>query len=811
MRVRPEGPLTGQRTMQLPVRPSTADKPLGLPERYVDLGPIARGGWGEVRRVQDRVLDRVVAIKVLAREHHEAPALLARFLNEARVTASLEHPGIVPIHDRGVLEDGRPWFTMKEVRGRTLHQLLHEPGATNDALEVDPALRLRRLVEILHRVAETVGYAHDRSVLHRDLKPGNVMVGEFGEVLVLDWGIARAAPEDTVDSQEMRAFDVTLTGTGEILGTVAYMSPEQGRGIGEPLSAASDVFGLGLMLHEILTGERARPNDRVQAWAMAATGSVPPLTAQRDRPEELCAVAIRATQPLPADRPADGRAFSELLRAWLDGSMRRERAAALVAQASHATDGLDALRAERDRLRAEARRILKHVRDHDPVEAKRPAWAQEDEADAIDQQIDLVESEHIESMRAALELDPEHDAAHRALSTIYRERVLDAEARRAPADAARAERRLRRHDRGESTRFLRGVGRVVLETDPPGLAVTASRFVVKERRLVTGPAIALGRTPIDRELEAGSWLLEIASTEGTATRLPVRVVRDRTWSLTPPGAPRRPLVPIAALPPEDVLVPGSITAVGGDSHAIEPVPAREVWIDAFVMRRDAVTIREFLAFLDDIDPADAERFAPRWQEGGSYGSSETRSVERVEGRHQVVRAGESGRVMSLTWPVTSVDWHAAQAFAAWTAARTGLPWRLPDELEWEKAARGADGRFFPWGDFPEPTWARMVGSTPDALCRAPVSSHPIDTSVYGVRDLAGNARTWCAGPWTLEGPPVADGRLVMVTCAPGDPELRSIRGGSWTTNAWLSRSANRFAGRPDERFAAVGIRLVRSI
>ncbi|MFN7702005.1 MAG: protein kinase domain-containing protein, partial [Deltaproteobacteria bacterium] len=138
--------------------PRTPIATLGMPERYEDLGAIARGGWGEVRRARDRVLERVVAVKILAREHVAADRIRARFLNEARVTASLEHPGIVPIHDRGVLEDGRPWFTMKEVRGRTLLEVMHEPRE-------DEASATRRLVEILVRVAETVGYAHGRGVL----------------------------------------------------------------------------------------------------------------------------------------------------------------------------------------------------------------------------------------------------------------------------------------------------------------------------------------------------------------------------------------------------------------------------------------------------------------------------------------------------------------------------------------------------------------------------------------------------------------------------------------------------------------------
>ncbi|MFO0709470.1 MAG: bifunctional serine/threonine-protein kinase/formylglycine-generating enzyme family protein [Sandaracinus sp.] len=791
--------------------PRTPISELGMPERYRDLGAIARGGWGEVRRARDQILDRVVAIKILATEHTAAHQMRARFLNEARVTASLEHPGIVPVHDRGVLDDGRPWFTMKEVRGRTFHEVMRDPPGDDGA-----APRLRRLVEILLRVAETVGYAHERGVLHRDLKPGNVMVGEFGEVLVLDWGIARTQPEAAQDRGVLVAEDAALTGTGDILGTVAYMSPEQARGIGEPLTAASDVFCLGLILHEILTGERARPYHRVQAWAMAAMGSMPPLTPSRDVPEELCTIVQRATRVEPLERPDDGMAFATLLRAWLDGSLRRERAAVLVTQAAATIGRGAALREARDQRREDARRILADVRDHDPVERKRPAWALEDEAAELDRQLEVLEAERVETLRAALELDPEHDGAHAALAALYRERVLDAEARRAPHDAARAEVRLRRHDRGQHARFLRGLGRLVLDTEPTSARVRASRFVMRERRYVTEAWRELGTTPIDVEIEAGSWLLELEH-GGSVTRLPVRIERDRTWSSTRPGEATAQAIRcigeggIGSLAEGEIYVPPGVAPVGDDAHAVEPVPAALVWIEGFVIQRVAVTCAEYLSFLDEQPIDEATRHAPRWQQTTAHAPDAPLAAEHLDGRWRFTRPGESDVPIDLRWPISSIDWHAACAYASWLAAKTGLPWRLPDELEWEKAARGVDGRAYPWGDQGEPTWARIVGSTADLPCRAPVGTHPIDESPYGVRDMAGNVRTWCAGPWTPEGPPRDGGVLRRIECASDDASLRAVRGGSWSSVASLARSASRFAGPPSHRFSAVGLRLVRSV
>jgi formylglycine-generating enzyme required for sulfatase activity len=782
-----------------------------LPERYEHLGVIARGGWGEVVRVRDRSLERVVAMKVLALDHLGTDRHRARFMNEAQVTAALEHPGIVPIHDRGVLRDGRPYFTMKEVRGQTLRELCLDAAAPGP-------VPLRRRVEILLRVAETVGYAHTRGVLHRDLKPDNVMVGEFGEVLVLDWGIARAGPEllgpgtSTVASKELvEPSSPVVTGAGDLLGTLAYMSPEQARGIGEPLSPASDVFALGLVLHELLTGLRARAGDRVQTWALAATGAVPALTAGRERPEELCAIVRRATALEPTARFADAVAFAARLHAWLDGSLARERAALLVAQAEAAVAPLEELRRLREARRAEARARIGALPLHAAVDDKREAWAIEDEAEALHQRVLLAETEHVETLRAALELDPGHEAAHRALARLHRAQVLEAEARQASAEVAQAELRLRRHDRGEHARFLSRLCRLVLESDVPAV-VRARRFASEGRRLVLDAPRTLGPTPLDVELEAGSWLVELERADGGCTRLCAQLVRDEVFELRRPGiAARQPVRCLGALAPGEVHVPAGWTRVGGDPQAVEPVPARTVWIDDFVVQRTPVTVEAYLAFLDALPASEALRFVPRWQPTSAFDPHAPPAFEREGGRFVPSRTAENGSTVDPRWPVSSIDWHAATAYAAWLAAQSGLPWRLPDELEWEKACRGVDGRFYPWGDFFEPTWTRVVGSSLEPPGRVPVGSQPLDESPYGVLDAAGLVRTWCAGAWTPEGPACPDGLLAPRACAADDPALRAVRGGAWNAFGALVRSASRFAARPEERWAAVGMRLVRSV
>lgn len=781
---------------------------LQLPERYEDRGEIARGGWGHVRRVFDRTIDHTVVMKILAWEHLDDPRTRSRFLNESRVTASLDHPGIVPVLDAGTLRDGRPWFTMKEVRGRTLQQILREKR--DDA--ADP-VRLRREIGLLLRVCETVGYAHGRGVVHRDLKPSNVMVGRFGEVLVLDWGIARwhDGPEDAPD-RASRPSSGLVTEAGDILGTVAYMSPEQARGAFDEIRAASDVFALGLILYEILTRRRARSTgSRARVWMEATSGTVPSLDSETSLPADLRAIVARALRFRQEERYADAMELAAALRDWLDGASRRERAAEAVRAALAMNPEIARLRAERDACRAEARRLMVDVRPHDPVERKLPAWRLEDHAAELEQRLVALEAERVEMLRSALEHDRDYAPAHAELARTYRARLIEAEARGARAEALRAEIRLRQHDRGENASFLRGVGRVVLESDPPGARVRALRFVERDRRVIPQDPIDCGTAPISIELPVGSYLF-VLERDGKEVRYPVVVERDRVWDTCRPGSADP--VPIAldvTASDDEIYVPAGWTRVGDDELAAQPVPARRVWVDGFVMKRFPVTCAEYLEYLNDLRARGAVRECLERAPRATRAADGSLMVELdASGRYRMA-PDEHGRPVDPAFPIASIDWHSAMAYAAWLAERTGQPWRLPNELEWEKAARGVDARPFPWGNQEEPTWACILGSTPDAPQRAVVDSYPVDESPYGVRGLAGNVRTWCINAWKPDGPELRDGIVMLDAAAPDDPGDRSIRGGAWASVPAFARSAGRFGAKPDERFSFVGMRLVRSV
>ncbi len=281
---------------------AVADEPDLSATKYRILECIGRGGMAIVYRARDVELERNVAIKVL-RAPELDPALAARVRTEARILAGLEHPGIVPVHDVGTLPDGRVWYAMKLVRGEELGRL---------AAGLDLNERLR----IFHRTAEAVAFAHAHGVLHRDLKPGNVMVGAFGEVLVMDWGIARrtAGPEpqriagDNARRDPSVTHDTTVstvadeTAHGTRLGTPGSMAPEQEQGDVARINGRTDVYGLGALLG-FLAGERA--------------DSPPPLPVRA--PSRLRAIAAHATAASPADRYASVEQMAEDVRRFQAG------------------------------------------------------------------------------------------------------------------------------------------------------------------------------------------------------------------------------------------------------------------------------------------------------------------------------------------------------------------------------------------------------------------------------------------------------------------------------------------------------------
>lgn len=308
------------------VQPSSPEIPRGADSRYQLLGEIARGGMGVIIKGRDPDLGRDLAFKVLKDELVGKPAAEQRFVEEAQVGGQLQHPGIVPVYDLGRFANGRPYFAMKLVKGRTLAEMLTE--------RTNPAVDRGKFLQIFLQVCQTVAYAHSRGVIHRDLKPANIMVGGFGEVLVMDWGLAKvlprggvsdeeratqasqrlpAVPEDPTEIRTTRVGSGSETAAGSVMGTPAFMSPEQAGGEIDKLDERADVFGLGAILCVILTGKPPYLGDTADTIRlMAVRGKLEEAFVRLDACGADAELVILCKRCMAADRHARPRYASEV-------------------------------------------------------------------------------------------------------------------------------------------------------------------------------------------------------------------------------------------------------------------------------------------------------------------------------------------------------------------------------------------------------------------------------------------------------------------------------------------------------------------
>ena len=706
---------------------------------------------GRVYEAYDPDLKRIVAIKILSRSG-EAEAQIERFRAEARIGAELSHPGIVPVFELGT-DEARLFLVMRRVDGISLRRAL-------DALaggRQEGAWSRDRLTRTFVQICEAVGYAHRMGLIHRDLKPENVMLGPSGEVQVVDWGLAVSQDKATV---------------GTVAGTPGYLAPEQrhGRAVGP----TADVYALGVTLVEIATG---RPPDGATAGRPAV---------DEVSPEGLRALCRRALEPDASRRFATAEKMAEALHRWASGEDSRQRARERVEEGYRAIEEYQRLGAD---LAACAREVAALERRTQPIAplddpAKVALHAALDRVAALREQRARAFAQVLAVGEAALALDPANVGGRALLADAYWERLAEAEDGGDRAEVELLTRRVEAYDDGRYRSRLRGLAEFSLETDPEGAAVIAQRVERWGMIWGLGPPRRLGRTPLDRvPLEAGSWLLTLRAPGRRDTPYPVLIARDGPWR-----GGRIPLLSEAAIGEGWVYVPAGPFVRGGDSRTNAPRSRQRVSIGGFLARILPVTVAEYCAFLNHLaasDPEAAWARTPRQTRGVRLwhrppsGAPYRPPTEDVE-----------GDPWEADWPICGVSWDDAAAYAAWAGAR------LPLEDEWEKAARGVDGRLFPWGDrFDASLCCNLEGHDGQPRLH-PVGAWPRDRSVYGARDVAGSIRVWC-GDRSFSGAP--------------DGDLRPIRGGAWSGGSQLSRCANRYGAHPDTATSFLGFRLVRDL
>lgn len=318
-------------------------------------GKIAQGGMGVVVKGRDADLGREVAIKFLKSEHRESQSMVQRFVDEAQIGGQLQHPGILPVYELGLDAEGCPFFAMKLIHGKTLQEVLAESDTVKDR---------QRLIGLMEQVCHAVAYAHARRVIHRDLKPSNVMIGHFGEVQVVDWGLAKVLSTDEISESELTsettnvkqsgdtvatyeeqvttarsASDVELSTVGTALGTPLYMAPEQARGELERLDRQTDVFALGAMLCEVVTGQPVYEGDRIeviQSATEARTGPALARLGKADVEQELQTIIRRCLALEPADRFRDAGVLAAELDKYSNSVGERAQKAEITAARAEA-------------------------------------------------------------------------------------------------------------------------------------------------------------------------------------------------------------------------------------------------------------------------------------------------------------------------------------------------------------------------------------------------------------------------------------------------------------------------------------------
>ncbi len=758
-------------------------------DKYQPVGEIGRGGMGDVFEMRDVDLNRSVALKRI-RKDMLTPRALQMFLQEAQITAQLEHPNIVPVHDSGRTTTGEAYFTMKRLRGLTLRQVILMRAGGDTA--INKRFTRMRMGILFLEVVRAVAYAHARGVVHCDLKPSNVLIGEHGEVVVGDWGLARKdplpAPVGRTIAQPVVWPKNAPDHRGVVSGSMPYMAPEQVAG--DVVDRRADVYALGAILYEILTMQQVFRVDTLgELAARIRMGIVPPRerAPQLEISEEIQAVCLKCLELEKSARFDSALDLQDVIEDWLTGTRRREAAEHAYHDGEVARAHLGALDAERGMLAVEKRELEQRIKPFDGESVKGPLWAVEDRLDQLELERATVMARALDAWARAASLDDSFVPPQDRLADLHLELFLDAEARGHKRDEELHRRQVERFHRGRHATILEGKGTVTVRPLVQPATITCTRLVERGKRIVADDApVSLPRTDTleDFVLPMGSYLFDIAVPRMATARVHVLVGRGTRLELEPR------MFPLDVVTDAWVLVPAGPYVAGGDETALNSEARVERALPDFFIARFPVTCAEYVRFLNDLakeSPHLARQHVPRTKpDGGALWD------QGADGMYTLPRHDADGNPVHAAAPVMGVSFFDAEMYASWLARKENAQIRLPTEHEWEKAARGADGRFFPWGNGFDPSFCKMSLSRPGRPQPEPVGSFPVDESVYGMRDAAGAIREWTDSFYD-----------------PGR-ETRTLRGGAWYFNPHYCRLAFRHGYLPHIVFTNFGFRLARS-
>lgn len=784
----PEGPPAGD-PAEPPWSGAPVDSALSDTPRYEIRSLIAGGSEGQVYLTYDHDLRRRVAMKILRPEFTDKPTRVERFIAEARRTSHLEHPGIPSVYDIGRTATGEHFFTMRLVQGETLAKLLTRFHRGDAATRKEWSLV--RLVQLLQSVANAIDHAHSRGLVHRDLKPANIAVGRHGDVLVLDWGLAKRIGPDPDSNALGQTQFLRGTQVGSVKGTPLYMAPEQAVGAVDSIGPHTDVFALGAILYEMLCGVPPyEASNYSQVLMDARAGKI-------ESPEERCKgrlfprVLVKAVMKALAldasERHPTAAAFAADLQSFIEGSRdaggRRVEASTEAKLASDMARIAASGSAEARRLESEIanrRRAVSPGATRDATrDAEQDVGELEQRLEVVVADIGLARARTIEHASRALALDAGNVEARKLLAEVYLRRYQDARRSGNRVLAGWLRLMAKRHNDGEFDDDLQDATPLLVSTSPPGARVTITKCLDAGDASSDPGDGRSGDAPLATHIDVDCTSIVTVERPGYATaRIPVVGGPAGRSTL------RVRLVPESRVPEGFVHVPsGSFLSEDGGVLSLRSLPD-------YLIGRFPVTLGEYALWLGRLreeDPAAAESRTPRVEgigallhwDGAAY-VARTPAIFSKPGEHPLP-----------DFPVVGVTADDALAYARDLAESLGMAVGLPDEFEWEKAARGTDGRMVPWGEASDVTPVRVSDACGGAPLLRRIGHFPQDRSPYLVRDMAGGVREWCA----RRGEPDEEPRYVC-------------RGGACDAFAARAPLSMRWFVPQDERSLNAGFRLV---